>query len=877
VVIGGGIAGVSITRELAKAGVGVTLLERANQLCSGATWHAAGLVTRYAGSPKLKKMHVRSLQMLTELHEKHSIGLHLTGSIRVIEKGNIDRFIEAKHHAELAALYDEPGLETRMLSADEVAAMHPLVDSSLVECGLFTPKDGDIDPTLLTNCVAGLAREHGADIRFNAEVDTVEKQSADGKFTVKTKDGEAFIADAVVNAAGLWSQKFSQQLGLGHPAFVIEHHYAVTETLPFIEKMSSKDPDVRLPVLRDLKGSSYIRQERTGMLVGPYEGTCAVHREWKAGPEGDWAWDLFPDALERLEDCIVSACELIPALGEVGFKSVINGPTIWTGDSLPRCGRTRIPGYYDFNSLSYGIAHSLPLAEYLSHIILEGEQSYDLAAQCDPLRYGPWANDDYAEKKISETYSHNNYISYPFENRTAGREHVASATSPLTIALKKKGALLGFSDFAGVEVPLVYMPELMKTADDDVAQHVDQKTFDNHVWAKAAVSEAEHVRAKVGFGYSSFSKLRLGSGGSPVATQLLERITTNAVPKTKGACRLTYTVTPKGRIAAEFTITRLGDKTEHEYYIIGSRDYSWHDLAWLEQQRDAVLGPEDANRVHISNETDNIEILHVAGPLSLDLMTAICPAVADVGFLKMKELDVCGVPNVKVMRVSFTGELGFELHVSSDRVAELYEAIWAHPSSAKLDLKPFGNHAVNSLRLEKGFKIKGDLDYALWTEAGIEQFVALNIGKDKIRHDFVGRDIQETVKPMRRSAMFEIEAGSGWEWSLPSDCPVRGPDGVVVGYTTGGAFGTEVGKSLSLGFIVLDSTSGKPLAEPTTEGLTVEIYGNHWPLKVLEKPPVPVRGLPPKKPQTPKPEVSVTSSIPVSTPQPSPMYAKGSS
>lgn len=206
VVIGGGVAGASISRTLARAGVGVTLLEKAGQLCAGATWHAAGLVTRFGGSPKIKKVHVHALRLMTEMHEEHDVGLHLTGSIRLIEKGDTDRLMEAKQHVAMAALYDDPGLPTTIISAEEVGARHPLVDISNIECGVFTPRDGDVDPTLLTTCIAKLAKADGATLRYNAEVEQVSKR-ADGRFDVRIADGETLTADVVVNCAGLWSRK----------------------------------------------------------------------------------------------------------------------------------------------------------------------------------------------------------------------------------------------------------------------------------------------------------------------------------------------------------------------------------------------------------------------------------------------------------------------------------------------------------------------------------------------------------------------------------------------------------------------------------------------------------------------------------------------
>ena len=238
IVIGGGVAGASIARWLSSRGVGVTVLEKAGQLCAGATWHAAGLVTRFGGSPKIKKVHVRALELMTALHdESDGCGLHLTGSIRLIEKGDGDRLLEAKQHLAMARLYDDPALPTTMIGADEIARLHPLVDVSNIECGVFTPRDGDVDPTMLTTAIARVATAHGAQFRFNAEVRDV-RVRADGRFDVAVGDDEVLSADAVVNCAGLWSRRFSRLLRDSghpvphHPALVIEHQYAVTESLP---------------------------------------------------------------------------------------------------------------------------------------------------------------------------------------------------------------------------------------------------------------------------------------------------------------------------------------------------------------------------------------------------------------------------------------------------------------------------------------------------------------------------------------------------------------------------------------------------------------------------------------------------------------------
>lgn len=812
-VIGGGIAGASITRELARANVDVTLLERSSQLCAGATWHAAGLVTRFAGTPNMKKVHVRSLELMTELHRAHDVGLHLTGSIRIVEKANADRLREARQHVAMAALFDPPGLRTELLPASEIARMHPLIDVADVECGVYTPQDGDVDPTMLTNCIAREAQQAGARIEYRREVAHVVPR-AHGGFVVTTTDGEARGVDAVVNAAGLWSRRFSEQLDLPHPAMVLEHQYVVTERIPGLAAL-----DGRVPVLRDMRGSSYIRQEGEALLIGPYEPEVALKREWPAGPPAEWAWDLFPPALERIEGCLLSAMALVPALEHVGFKAVVNGPTIWTGDSLARCGRTRVPGYYDFNSLSYGVAQSLALAEYLAHIMLEGEQPYDMAAEVDPLRHGEWATAAQTAAHVAETYRDNNAIAYPFENRASGRDEVRMGAAQRTLhaALARKGAVFSFA--GGVQVPLVY----------DEGALGEQRRFHAHPWAPAAAREAAHVLARVGIGYGAFSKLRVRSDDDDdAARQLLLHATTNALPR-QGRCRLTYATTRAGHVVAEFSVAC---RAPSDYYLVGSRAYAAHDLAWLEQQRREAGLPS----VELWDASSEIEILHVAGPASARMLEEICPAMAAMAFMEMRALDVCGVP-AEVFRISFTGELGFEVHVAAEDAAPLYDAICAHPAAARHDLRPFGSHALNALRIEKGFRVKADLDYAHWTQAGIAPFVA----RARLGRAFLGRASPPPCDNARAPAVFLVETDDEHAWSVPDKSPVRdAAAGTLVGYTTSAARGAETQRTVALGY-VLNGPDGAPLASPLSS-LFVECYGNEWPARMLDEPPVAMRG-----------------------------------
>ncbi len=483
--------------------------------------------------------------------------------------------------------------------------------------------------------------------------------------------------------------------------------------------------------------------------------------------------------------------------------------------------------------------------------MVDGEQPYDLSAECAPTRYGAnWASDGFAAAKIAETYAHNNRVSYPHENRPAGRTDVygdaRAGARALRDALVARGGVLAFSATSGVETPLYYAePGSAAASPPPEAFH----TFANHIWADAAIAEARHVLDGVGISHASFSKLRVGSGASAAATELLEHCTTNRVPKVAGGVRLTYLPTASGKLHGECTVARVGGKGEHEYYVVGGRDAAPHDLAWLRARRAALFGADAGDEtVALSDASDAVEILHIAGPRSLALLSAIEPSIADVGFLKCAELSLLGVL-ARVIRVSFTGEQGFELHVAAEDAAALYDAIWAHPAAAREGLRAFGSAAVNSLRMEKGFCVKADLDYAHWTEAGIEPFVALE--RPKAAHEFLGRHSAPPGAAPRRAALFEVATAPGFEWSVPSDCPVRDARGALVGFTTSCAHGAETGKTLAKGFVLCDASAAGgappvPLAAPGDAGLVVECYGESWPVLVLERPPVGVRGMPAK-------------------------------
>lgn len=821
VIIGGGIAGVALSRNLAKAGVAVTVIERGPQLCSGATWHAAGLVTRFAGSPKLKKVHVRAMQILNEMQddalaEGEDIGLHRPGSIRLIEKGSRDRYIEAMQHVAMAKIYDTqaPELDTVVVSPDEIQELHPLVDTSNIECGIWTQHDGYIDPTMLTTHVGKQAKALGAEIRLATECIEVNQHAPGKGFEVHTRaagaedGGEVTVEDydILVNAAGLWCKSFTEDImGLpatDHPAQVIQHQYVITDTLPEIKARMAAG-DGRLPVLRDLAGSSYIRQERDGILIGPYEAGMVV-APWPDAPPASFQFELFQGDLERIEDHLMAAYELVPALNQAGIINVTNGPTIWTPDGSPRVGPTRIAGYYDFNTLNYGITHGLPLAEYLSAVITTGEQpqGWDLT-EFYPTRYQDWTTSEYVTAKVLETYVHNNKVNYGgFENRGAGREFIPQ--NPIVATLEEDGAEFGIG-LAGMEHPLFYKDGATWTGSDPV----NFAKFTHHEWEETAEAEAATVLENVGLSYGLFSTFRVHGPG---AQERLSFLTTAPLPKNVGQSKLTYALNESGLIMAEFTVCRLGDD---DFYVAGSRDAMNQDLRLLND------GPADPT---VTNCSPEVEIVHIAGPNSYKVLEKLNPEVLEIPFLNMREMEIAGV-HCKLFRISFSGCLGYELHCSVDDCPKLYSAI--AEAGEEFQMGRFGSYALNSLRIEKAFKLKGDLDYAHYSEADINMFVAK-------KKDFRGKN--PDAVPSRKSVTFTVDAEKGYAWSLLGDSPVhRKSDGELVGFTTTSAHGAMSQQTVALGYLT-------DMAITEDDALYVSSFDKQWDVKTHFRPLAPVLG-----------------------------------
>ena len=535
--------------------------------------------------------------------------------------------------------------------------------------------------------------------------------------------------------------------------------------------------------------------------------------------------------------------DLVPALGNVGFKSVVNGPTIWTGDGLPRIGRTKIPGYFDFNSLTYGIAQSLALSEYLVHVMLDGEQpaDFDASDSFDPLRYSKWASDEYANEKITETYTHNNKVVYgQYENRSAGKTTLAPHQYPLHHTLQNHGGVFGGVGASGIEVPMYYNSNKEHNTDPDVfASNV--QTHHDFEWSGIVAKEGNHVVAHCGLSYASFSKIRVKGAK---ARELLESMTTAILPKKPSIdypCKLTYGVTQKGRMCTEMTICR---NSEQDWYLVGNRDRAEMDVVWLKERAVALFGEGNNNDNNDDNDNNDMAIaiedasektcvLHICGPNSPALLSSIeTRANKDLKFMTSRVVsDFGNVPglDVQIFRVSFSGLQGYELHCSSDKSTELFHLIHNSDAANINNMILFGSVALNGLRIEQGFKIGADMNLAHYKEGAIEPFVAK-------KRQFIGRD--DAFVPEKRCVLLRIDTEKGWEWSVLGDTPIcRKSDGQVVGFISSSAYGIQTQSTMAIGYLM--ENGGKDNDE---EALVVQGFGFEWDCTVLAQPPVEMMG-----------------------------------
>ncbi len=764
VIIGGGAVGVSALYHLAKAGWTDCVLLEKNELTAGSTWHAAGNCPSFSTSWAVMNMQRYSLELYRRLAAEvdYPMNYHVTGSIRLgHSKQRMREFERAR------GMGRSQGMALEMMQVADLTSRYPFLEIHDLAGALYDPDDGDIDPAQLTQALAKGARQMGAQIlRFTPATGVT--QTVDG-WIVHTDKGD-IACEKVVNAAGYYAQKvgewFKPYGGRTVPMTVMSHQYFLTEPIPELEDWTKANG--KLPLLRDVDSSYYLRQEKYGLNLGPYERNCRAH--WVTPtdqmPE-DFSFQLFPDDLERLEWYMEDAMARVPILAKAGVGKVINGPIPYTPDGLPLIGP--MPGVknaYEACVFTFGITQAGGAGKVLAEWVTKGQTEWDMWS-CDPRRFTDYTDPAYCEAKAVETYGHEYAMHFPWHRWPAGADRRLSPVHDKVAAL---GGVFGA--YNGWERANWYA-----NPGDDLSGTSTQTWERAGPWEARIKAEAEAVRDGVGvLDLPGFSRFVLTGPGA--ADWLLTRIS-GALPKV-GRMTLGYFPDDRGRILTEMSITRFN---EDEFLLITAATAQWHDWEVLWRNLPAGLTLRDV--------TAASSTLIVTGPKSRALFQAIgTQADLSLGWLTVQKAVVTG-QDCTLARVSFAGELGWEVHAPYAAMPAIYDAVIGAGAV------PFGMWALNSLRLEKGYRAwKGDLstDYSL-LEGGLVRFIKLD------KPDFVGKAAMLAEKqagPKKRFVTLTLDAPGA------ADAPYMSMiwhDGVIVGETTSGAWGYRIGKSVALGML----------------------------------------------------------------------------
>jgi dimethylglycine dehydrogenase len=786
VIIGGGAVGASALYHLAKAGWTDCVLLEKNELTAGSTWHAAGNVPTFSSSWSLMNMQRYSASLYRELGDlvDYPMNYHVTGSIRLGHSK--ERLQEFKR---VVGMGRYQGMDLDILSPDEMRGKYPFLETHDLTGALYDPNDGDIDPAQLTQALAKGARDMGAKIFRFCPATGVRREGEE--WVISTPQGD-IRCEKVVNAAGYYAREVGKWFGRDVPMMVMSHQYMLFEEIPELAAWS-REAGHKLPLLRDVDSSYYLRQEKTGMNLGPYERNCKAHWVTPDDPmPDDFSFQLFPDDLDRLEWYLNDAVERVPILGTAGLSRMINGPIPYAPDGNPLIGpMPGVPNAFEACVFTFGICQAGGAGKVLAEWVTEGETEWDMWS-CDPRRYTSFAADkDYCVAKGMEIYGHEYAMHFPKHAWPAGRD---MKHSPIHDRMKALGAQ--FKPYNGWERANWYAKP-----GDDTSEESTQTWNREGPWRPRIEEECRAVTEAAGIlDLPGFSRFRVKGEG---ATAWLSSLITGKVPK-PGRIGLAYFSDDKGRIVTEMSVMMLD---EDLFFLITAATAQWHDLEWLQKH-----APKDA-AFTIDDVTDNFSCQILSGPTSRAILAEVTDADLQKGWLTHQSCQIAG-RWCQLVRVSFAGELGWEIHTKVEDTATIFDAVW--DAGQKHGLKPFGMEALDSLRIEKGYRAwKGDLstDYTI-LQGGLDRFV------DWAKPDFKGKAALEREKQQgvtKRFVTLTVEAGD-------CDAPYMSTlwhAGKVVGETTSGNWGYRTGKSIALGMLKAD------LAVPGTE-IEVEIYGDRF-------------------------------------------------
>ena len=790
-VIGGGVVGCSVLYHLTRLGWRDVMLIERSELTSGSTWHAAGGFHTLNADTNMAALQGYTIRLYRELEELtgQSCGLHHVGGLTLATDRDRLDFLKAER-----AKHRYMGLDTEIVGPAEIARLSPITNTAGLLGALYDPLDGHLDPSGTTQAYAKGARMQGAEIVLRNPVRELRPRPG-GRWDVVTVQGTV-NAEYVVNAAGLWAREVGEMAGVSLPCHPMEHQYLVTGDLPEVYER-----DTELPHCMDPAGESYLRQEGRGLVVGMYEQGCEL---WAVdGTPEDFGHELLPEKIDRMADKLDVAYERYPVLKTAGVKRVISGPFTFAPDGNPLVGP--VPGLRNYwaacavmAGFSQGGGVGLALAEWM----VEGEPSRDVFAM-DVARFGDWCTRPWARAKVRENYQRRFAISYPNEELPAARGLV---TTPAYGLWAGQGAVFGAG--YGLEHVNYFAPAGERA--------FEQPSFRRSNAFAPVAGECRAVREAAGINeIHNFGKYLVEG---PEAEAWLSRLMANRVPG-EGRIALTPMLSPKGRLIGDFTMARLAPE---RFQLTASYAAQAFHMRWFE----AHLPPYGVGVRNVSLERIGFQI---AGPRARDVLAAAAPG-SDVSnealrFLDAREMEVGLVPAL-VCRISYTGDLGYEIYVDARHQVALYRALAA--AGAGHGMRPFGMRAMMSLRLEKSFgawmrEYRPDYTPA---ETGLDRFVDLRKG------DFIGRDAalrERDAPPDRRLCTFVVDAHDADPWG---DEPIFA-GGEVAGFVTSGGYAHYSGKSIALGFVPVDLIDG---GAERAAGLAIEILGERRAARLVREP-----------------------------------------
>lgn len=794
VIIGGGAVGVSGLYHLAKAGWTDCVLLEKNELTAGSTWHAAGNCPNFSTSWAVLNMQRYGLEMYRTLADDvdYPMNYHVTGSLRLAHTK--ERMLEFER---VAGMGRYQGLDIEICNPQELQDRHPFLEVHDLKGGMWDPLDGDIDPAQLTQAMAKGARDLGANIIRFCPATGVSREN--DEWIVHTEKGD-IRCEYVVNAAGYYAGKvgewFKPYGGRTVPMVVMSHQYMLTGEIPELEAWT-KENGRKVPLIRDVDISYYLRQDKHGLNLGPYERNCKAHWISEDDPfPDDFSFQLYPDDLERLEFYIEDAMARVPILGSQGIERVINGPIPYAPDGLPLLGP--MPGVknaFEAHAFTFGIAQGGGAGKVLSEWIMHGETEWDMWA-VDPRRYTDYCDHDYSKAKAMETYGHEYAMHFPHHEWPAGRDKKLSPNHE-----KQKALGAQFGAYNGWERVNWFAKD-----GDDTSLEATETWGREGPWEPRVQEECEAVRDACGvIDLTGFSRYQVSGDG---AAEWLRSQITGGLPKV-GRMNIVYFADERGRIVTEMSVIRYD---ENMFTLMTAAVAQWHDYEWLLRSKPDSVQLMDASKTTV--------VYLVTGPKSRDVLSKITDADLEASWLSHQKAEVAG-KFAWACRVSFAGELGWEIHTPMENATDVYEAI------LDAGAKPFGMYALNALRMEKGYRAwKGDLstDYTMF-EGGLDRFVRLDKPQDFPGKKALMNEKQQGSK--KRFATLVVDANG---YDAPYMSTVWHND-KVVGETTSGGYGYRVGKSIAFSVVQTE------LSEPGTE-LQVEIYGKRYNAIVQEDKPL---------------------------------------